>query len=166
MRAKRRRTLSTIALLFASSFAHAAKPRETALTLATDLRADGVRTKAQGIPILVLFSLPGCPHCETVRRSHLLAMQREAPPRAIVRQIDVQSSLPIIGFDGVATTHAAFAKVAQITRTPVVSFYAHNGEKLGDGLVGALLPDFYAGYLENALNDATERLRSGGKAKS
>jgi thioredoxin-related protein len=143
----------------------AAKPvggskRETAVVHVTDLLQDGKLAGNARTPIVLLFSMPGCPHCEVVRRSHLGPLSREVPSRALVRQIDIQSDQPMVGFDGQPTTHAKFAKAAGVSLTPVVNFYTPTGERIGDGLVGTLLEDFYASYLDTALSDASNRIRS------
>jgi thioredoxin-related protein len=152
--------LAIVALLATSVAADPAggSKGETALVRVTDLLQDGKAAGSTRIPIVLLFSLPGCPHCEVVRRSHLGPLSREVPLRALVREIDTQSDQPMTGFDGRPTTHAKFAKAAGVNLTPVVNFYTPNGERIGDGLVGALLEDFYAGYLETALLSASTRL--------
>lgn len=129
------------------------------IPLAADLRADGRLSRARREPIVVLFSLPGCPYCEIVRRSHLLPMLRD--PKAapvIVRQIDVDSDQAVVGFDGKATTHAAIARAHDVRAVPVVAFWDGDGRPLADPLRGMLLPDFYSAYLDSAIESARARL--------
>lgn len=134
--------------------------RDTSLKLATDLRADGALAAQKGIPVVVLFSLADCVHCQEVRRSHLAPMSRESSPKAIIRQIDLHSTSPLIDFGGTKTTHAGFAKAAKVTFAPVVVFYDRSGNVVAEPLVGAPLADFYGSYLENALMTATTKLRN------
>ncbi len=136
------------------------------LTLATNLHADGALVRERRLPLVILFSLPGCPHCELVRRSHLIPMQREVPLRAVIRQIDIQSSTRVIGFDRNITTHADFAKAMKVTLTPTVAFYDASGVAIAEPLVGAMLPDFYSSYLDAAVSAATQRLPGPRKQQS
>lgn len=153
-------TLTLIAMPLAILFPPSVAARDTSLQLATDLRADGVLAAQKGIPVIVLFSLADCVHCEEVRRSHLAPMSRESSPKAIVRQIDLHSAQPLIDFAGTKTTHSAFAKTAKVSFAPVVAFYGGNGNVVSEPLIGALLADFYGSYLDNALSAATAKVRN------
>jgi thioredoxin-related protein len=136
-----------------------AAPQPT-LPLAMDLRADGRLSRSSMAPIVILFSLPGCPYCEIVRRSHLGPMLADpkAAGRAIIRQIDVDSDQALIGFRGERTTHAAVARAHEVRVAPVVAFWDGDGRTLADPLRGMLLPDFYAAYLDDAIERARARI--------
>jgi thioredoxin-related protein len=133
---------------------------ESTLTKATDLQADAAAARKAGVPILVLYSLPGCPYCEAIRRSHLTSLAVEVPPKAIIRQIDLQSVAALRGFDGKSTTHADFVRARGIKFAPVVSFFGSDGQPISESLVGTMLPDFYGAYLADALSNATAKVRS------
>jgi len=138
---------------------------ESTLTKATDLQADANAARKSGIPILILYSLPGCPHCEAIRRSHLTPLAAEVPPKAIIRQIDLQSLAKLRGFDGKVVHHEDVVRTQSIKFAPVVVFYDADGKRLGEPLVGSMLPDFYGAYLADGLAAATSAIRSG-KAKT
>jgi thioredoxin-related protein len=141
-------------------FNHAAA-RETTLVKATDLQADAKISARDRIPIIILFSLAGCPHCEVIRQSHLTPLARtnnKKMPNAIVRQVDLGSPKTMIDFAGVKTTHQEFVNAQQVKFSPVVIFYDASGKKLGDPLIGAMLPDFYGAYLDDALAAATSAI--------
>ncbi len=152
-------------LACASAFAGAAFPApHAAIPLATDLQADGRLSRARREPIVILFSLPGCPYCEIVRRSHLNPMLRDPAQagRAIIRQIDVGADLRITGFKGERTTHEAIARAHEVRSAPVVAFWDGAGLPVADPLMGMLLADFYAAYLDAALETARSRLATRG----
>jgi thioredoxin-related protein len=143
----------------------AAIPAPTAdIPLAADLMADGRRSRSRKAPIVVLFSLPGCPYCEVVRRSHLAPMLADAQQaaRVIVRQIDIDSDRGLVGFAGERTTHATLARAHGMRAAPVVAFWDGQGREIAEPLKGMLLPDFYGGYLDAALEAARGRLERGG----
>ncbi len=147
-------------LLFVAS-SHA---RESTLTVATDLAADVALAAKQGIPVVILYSLAGCPQCEIVRRSHLTPLAQENPPRAIVRQLNLQSTAPIRNFDGTLTTQKAVIEQQKIDFAPVVVFYGAGGQRVGEPLVGSMLADFYGVYLENGIAAAKKSLAPTGGA--
>lgn len=155
---KRRDLLLALAALATPAAGAADDPD---LPLATDLRADGRDAQARRIPLVVLFSIPGCPHCREVRRSHLRPLSRD-PERAalaIVRQANVGGGENVVGFDGVATTHGALARAHGIRFAPVVAFWDGTGQVLAQSLNGMLLPDFYGAYLDQSLEASLRRLR-------
>ena len=132
---------------------------ESTLPTATDLQADAHTSRKVGIPILILYSLPGCPHCEAIRRGHLTPLAAEMPPKAIIRQIDLQSVTKLRGFDGKLVAHEDFVRAQGIKFAPVVVFFDAAGNRLGDPLVGSMLPDFYGAYLADGLAAATRAIR-------
>jgi len=146
-------------LLMAALFSFAAAA-ETTLTKASDLVADAALARKAGIPIVILYSLPGCPYCETIRASHLAPLAAETPQRAIVRQIDLGAATSLTGFDGALTSHGEFVRRQSIKFAPVVQFFNSDGKRLGEPLVGSMLPDFYGAYLADALNAATVAIQS------
>lgn len=131
-----------------------------ALPLASDLRADGELVRRRRVPIVVLFSLPGCPYCEVVRRSHLGPMLGDPRQsrRVIVRQIDIGSDRAVVDFSGERTTHGRIARAREVAAAPVVAFWDGAGAPIAEPLKGMLLPDFYAAYLESAIETAQARL--------
>jgi thioredoxin-related protein len=136
--------------LMLSSHAFAA----TALPPAKDLKVDAEKARRDRVPIVVMVSLDGCPHCETVRRSHLLPLLRAKNPAVILRQVELNGSTTLIDFDGRKTTHAEFAQRHRATIAPVVLFFDAEGRSAAEPIVGASIPDFYGAYLEKALADA------------
>ncbi|MGE0358239.1 MAG: thioredoxin fold domain-containing protein [Burkholderiales bacterium] len=133
------------------------------MALATDLRADGKLSRERKAPLVVLFSLPGCPYCEIVRRSHLAPLLRD-PRRAgqaIVRQVDIDGEQAVVDFSGRTTTHAAIARAHGFRAAPVVVFWDGEGRSIAEPLAGMLLPDFYSAYLEAALDTARATLAPG-----
>ncbi len=154
----RRRLLLAAAALGLALPARAEPPGQ--LEPVRDLQADGKLSRARREPIVVLFSLPGCPYCEIVRRSHLLPMQRDPRlgARMIIREVVIDSDMPAVGFRGEGTTHAAIASAHGVRAVPVVAFWDGTGAKLAEPLSGMLLADFYAAYLEEAIDRSRKRL--------
>ncbi|MBL0124552.1 MAG: hypothetical protein IPP88_18080 [Betaproteobacteria bacterium] len=146
-----------IAVLLASPPLSAA---ESLLLPAADLLADSKLVASTGAPLILLVSLPGCPHCEVVRRSHLLPLLRadQAARKPLIRQVELHGKETLRDFDGHTTTHAEFARRYKFKIAPVVMFLDANGEMLTEPLVGSMIPDFYGAYFDTALAEATSKL--------
>ena len=144
-----------------------ADPASGTLTPARDLAADG-RAAADGRPILVLFSETGCPWCERARREFLLPMQGNAAYRAkvVFRQIDIDRTTPLRGFDGAMTSHQALAGKLKVSRFPTVMLFGPDGRLLAEPLVGFAIADFYGAYLDERIDSAAAKLAAESEPKN
>ena len=148
--------VTTLILLMLSCAANC----QTMLPPATDLAADAIESKRTGVPLIVMLSLRGCPHCEVVRRAHLLPLVSDTSSmaRPILRQVEINGTARLRYFDGSTITHAEFAARHQFKLAPVVMFFGYNGETLAKPLVGSMIPDFYGAYFDGALTEARANL--------
>lgn len=130
--------------------------------LAADFQADGAASARQGKPILILYSLPGCSACELIRRSYLLPMLNSQGEQAkvIVRQVDLTSPRALKEFTGRKTTHGEYSLSQGMQFAPVVNLVGPDGKALTAPLVGTMLPDFYAAYLDEAISAASAKLKA------
>ena len=153
------RRAMAVAMLLTGSITSAA---DTALPTACDLKADAKSAAQSGVPLIVLVSLAGCPHCEVVRRSHLLPLLRDgmAVPKPVIRQVEISGREILHDFMGREITHAEFVKRYKINIAPVVLFFDANGALLAAPLVGSMIPDFYGAYFDAAFDDAKSKLRT------
>jgi hypothetical protein len=138
------------------------RPRAHALPVAADLAADGVQGRARRIPVLLMFDRGDCPYCERALREHLVPMSLEAPWRddALFRQVEVDRDLPVVDFDGTATTHRALAGRYSAILTPTIVVVDAAGLPTGEPVVGLLTADFYGAYLDEALRKGLAKVRS------
>ena len=146
------------AAAFTAVNAHAV---QNVLPPARNLAADGKVAEIIRQPIIVLVSLAGCPHCEVVRRSHLIPQLREPGVRdaPIIRQVEMNGNERMIDFVGKAIRHVEFSRRYGVKLAPVVFFFAPNGDLLADPLVGAMIADFYGAYFDAALATARAKLQ-------
>lgn len=133
------------------------------LQLATDLKADADEARRLGVPILLFYSLKGCPYCEVIRASHLLPMQAEPKRRVLMRQINLQDGTALRDFSGKATSHREYSQGQKINFAPVVTLVNGEGRVLVDPLKGAMLPDFYGAHLDDAIAQAGTLLKEPAK---
>jgi hypothetical protein len=132
-----------------TGFAHAA----SGLPDATDLAADGREAARLGVPVLVFYSEDGCPYCRTVAELYLEPMQSRHlyAGKLLIRVVHTRRRTGLRDFAGRVTNHAAFAADQGVNFTPAIHLYDAHGHALVAPLVGYTTPDFYAGYLESAI---------------
>jgi thioredoxin-related protein len=164
MRARRRLLLAGAAVAFGARAGAQPAGGEESLAAIDDLRPLLAQVRKQRVPLLVLFSTPGCPFCHEVRRSYLaprVAEQAKLPsPTLLIREIDISSRAPLIDLQGRRTTQAEFASRLNVRMVPVVALFDDRVQLLGDPLVGIDRAGFYEAYLARAIEAAERRLRS------
>jgi hypothetical protein len=131
--------------------------RDTALPVPESLPAVAKVAAAKKEPLVLLVSLPGCPYCEVVRRNYLLPARNEAGLHAWQLNI-TDRSMPLVGFDGKATTAAAQIAAWKAGFTPTVLFLDSLGQEIAERLVGLASVDFYGAYLDERLASARKVL--------
>ncbi len=150
-----------LVLLF-SGLVHAAE----ALPPARDFVADA-RAAAGAAPILVFFTSKSCPYCREVENLYLRPMQERGTYRGrlLIRTVEVGGAAPLTDFAGRQMTHGGFARRERVAFTPVIRFYGADGRELVPQLLGYSTPDFYLGYLEQAIEQAIAQTRPARTAK-
>lgn len=155
------RRIASVLMTFSICVAAAAgNAAETVLPAAKDLPAEAREAVQQGMPLIVMVSLPGCPYCEVVRRSHLLPLLNLATDthRPVIRQVEFNGSEKLRDFNGTEITHQAFARQHKVKIAPVVFFFDAHGEQIAAPLVGAMIPDFYGAYFDAAVKEARQKI--------
>lgn len=125
---------------------------QSALPTATDLQEQLAAALRQGLPLLVMVSLPGCPFCKVARENYLLPMLRERAFAAV--QVDMQSATVLADFDGAQTTHAQKIRSWGVQVAPSLLFFGRGGVEVAQRLTGGTQSDFYGAYLDQRLGDA------------
>jgi len=156
MSLRRRELLQWLAVPAALATANPAKAAETRLPTPESLPAAAEQAAAQGQPLLLLAGLPGCKFCEELRRSHLLPGLQAQRLHAV--QLDLRNPALLTDFDGLRRSQDAVLRRLGARFAPTVLFLGPRGRVLAEPLIGALLPDFYAAYLEERLTAARKTL--------
>ena len=129
------------------------------LPKAADLSSDAVAMRAARMPMVVLYSQASCSYCEEAR-TYLVPMANDPAnaQRTLFRQIDIDSDAAVTEFAGQPTTHRRLAKQLGAKFTPTVTVVDADGRPLGEAIIGMRLADFYAQYVDNAIEDARAAL--------
>lgn len=138
------------------------------LPFVQDFSAEAKVAQQKRVPILVLFTAPGCAYCERVRQEFLIPMARnpEYADKVIVRQVEVGGDDKLRDFTGQTTTHGEFARLHKAALTPTVKFFDAQGNELPGTLVGLTTVDFYNAYLDRGIDEGLKRIRGGVKSAS
>jgi len=141
----------------------AATPAD-ALEPATDLAADGVVAGRRGVPILLVMTREDCHFCGALKREILepLRLSGDAPRRVLIREVEVDSPDPIVGFDGAAGSGWSIAEGYEALFTPTVLLVGPDGRELADRIVGLNTPEMYGWYLDREIDRAAAALGGGG----
>ncbi len=145
-----------------SGAARAQEPRggHASLAKVDDLRVLAAQVSRQQRPLLLFFSLPGCPFCLQVRRDHLGPRAREGGDSGpLIREIDITSRREFIGADGRPVRENDFAERQNVRMVPHVVLVDGNLKPLAEPLIGIGVADFYDAYLSDAIESATRKLR-------
>jgi len=104
--------------------------------LTRDLRADALAAAQQHRPLLLFFTLEGCPYCARVRRAYLGPMSNdpEQMKRALFREIPIEATVP--DFAGKPRLGRDIADELKITIYPTVVLVDAKGQVLAPPLVG------------------------------
>jgi hypothetical protein len=113
-----------------------------------------VQGRERGVPVLLFFTMPGCPYCAEVRRSYLAPRISAQPPALLLREIDITSAAPLADFDGARLTAADLALRYGVRLVPVVIAVDGTGRPIGEPLVGLDRAGFYEGRLQALLDRA------------
>lgn len=135
-------------------------PAPALLQPPADLAADASLAATRGVPVIILFSLPGCHYCDVVRQNYLVPMQRDLPERQrpVIREVQINGGATFAGFGRDATTHAAFARRYGVRFAPTVVLLDGSGNILTPPIVGGDTTGLYGGYLDNAFGEAARKL--------
>lgn len=136
--------------------------------LAESLQAEGLDAQQRKVPIMLVFTAPTCPYCERLKAEYLGPMMNDPAykDKVIIRQIEAGSDWTLVGFDGRKTTHGAYAASQKIAMVPTIKVVDAQGKELAKPIVGFLTPDYYFGYIQDAMNEGLDKMRQGSGARN
>jgi thioredoxin-related protein len=154
----RRRCFVARALVLAACAPAVASERP--LPADDNLAALAAESAAQGRPLVLFFTTPGCPYCAEVRRNYLAPRVAGATgtPPLLMREVDITGRNLLTGFDGRLVAAAELAARYQVRVVPVVLAVDARGRPLGEPLVGLDSAGFYDSRLQALLSAAADAL--------
>ncbi len=136
-------------------------PAAGVLPPARDFVSDARASGNGATPILVFFTSESCPYCRDVENLYLRPMQERGTyrDRLLIRTVEVGGTAPLTDFAGRQVNHGEFARRERVSFTPVIRLYDAGGRELVPQILGYTTPDFYIGYIEQAIEQALARVR-------
>ena len=131
------------------------------LSMAYDLHGLGRQSDTRKIPVVLFFSSEHCEYCDLVRDEFLkhLATEPTFVNRLLLREVRMNSVLPLLDFGRQSITHATFTEQRAIAFVPTIQFTDGAGDILVEDIVGVATPEFYGAYLEQAIEQSLNTLR-------
>lgn len=128
---------------------------------ASDLGNEAGQAEGACIPLLLEFAADSCEYCVLLEEEVLKPMlrNRDYEQRVLVRKVALDRAAKLRDFDGQKVSAAELAERYRISVTPTLIFVDRRGEELAERMVGVTTLDFYGGYLDQALDSASETLR-------
>jgi len=127
-------------------------------------RADNLQTDAQQAvidkkPIVLFFTLPNCSYCRIVRYDYFLPLlkQRTGNDQPIIREISVTGQNRVTLFDGQRLTETELAERYKVHMTPTVLFVNHEGDVVGNSILGGDHPN-YITLFDKSLAEASTKM--------
>lgn len=128
---------------------------------AKNFKADSQLAAAKKIPILVLFTTPGCHFCHEVKSVYLEPMLSDPlyKNKVIMREVEVGSQNSLTLFNGDRSTEGAFATGNKVFMVPTIKLFNAQGTEVTEPIVGLLTPDYYFGYIDSAITEGIQKMR-------
>ena len=128
---------------------------------ARDLGKEAGEAEGACIPLLLEFAADSCEYCVLLEEEVLKPMlrNRDYDQRVLVRKVALDRAAKLRDFDGRKVSPAGLAERYRIRVTPTLIFVDRRGEELAERMVGVTTLDFYGGYLDQALDSASKKLR-------
>ena len=132
------------------------------LPIAKSFEADSKLAAAKKIPILVLYTSPGCPFCERAKSDYLVPMLKDPAykNKVIMREVDITSQSPLTLFNGSKSTGAEFAAQHKVAVVPTIKVINAQNSEVADPIIGLLIPDYYFGYIDSAISGGLQKMRA------
>jgi thioredoxin-related protein len=129
----------------------------------TDLRQEAALARKQRLPILVMFSSDYCPYCTTMKNDFLKPMMFSGAydDKILFRMLELRAGADVIDFDGRKVNVWEFAERYKVRVTPTLVFLDYQGIAMAPKMVGLTTPDFFGGYLDDAISTAYNHVRHG-----
>jgi len=141
-------------------FSSVATAGDAPIPSAINLQQDGFAARQKGIPVLLEFSMHGCPFCEEVEAEVLEPMLKNGSKadKVIVRRVMIDEDTEITGFDGEKISYEDLASEYGVYVTPTLVLVNGNGKATGLEMVGVTTIDFYEAYLFQAIDAALKQI--------
>jgi thioredoxin-related protein len=131
--------------------------------LAENLHEEALQAEHDCKPLMLEFSSSSCGYCQLLEEEVLnpTLLDHDYDRRVLMRKVMIDGAERLTDFDGRNTVNTShLAARYQVHVTPTLLFVDSQGRELAERMVGVTTLDFYAGYLDAALDAAKKRLHA------
>lgn len=127
-----------------------------------DLQALTQLARVQKLPIMLYIAALDCSYCELLEEEILLPMllSEKGKPKILLRKIMLDDDIDFIDFSGKSLNTKELSKKYDFKFTPTLIFFDAQGEEIGARMIGINTPEFYAGYLDQNIDEAYQSLQN------
>ncbi len=113
--------------------------------------------------VLVLeFHAEHCAYCKQLEEEILnpMLISGDYNDLVLIKQLALDSEIPVNGFDGKVTTGVELGKKMGITVTPTLVFLNSKGEEISERIIGINTPEMFGAYVDAAIDEGQQSLSS------
>ena len=127
----------------------------------TDLQQDGRLAAYSKVPLMVLFSQEGCAFCELLKEEIInpMLISGDYTNQVLIREFMIDDEEPAVGFDGKPIGPMDIFQNYGLFVTPSVLILDGRGSELAERQIGINTVDYYAYYLDEAIDKALAKIR-------
>lgn len=130
------------------------------IPLAVNLKQEARTAQSLQVPLLLMFSFDHCPYCAVVREEFLEPMKISGDyENKVLMRIVEMDGRRLIDFSGEPISTDELSRRYDVTLGPTVILVDVHGRLLAEPLVGLTTPDFYGGYLDEAIAVALKKIK-------
>jgi len=143
------------------------RPQVAGVPPAVDLQQEAHQAGQACIPLLLEFAASGCDYCRLLEVEILnpTLLNDDYDRRVLMRKLLIDRPSPLYDFNGAPVTAADLASRYRVFVTPTLLFVDKQGEELAERMVGVMTLEFYGGYLDQAMDASSEKLRKLGRCE-
>jgi thioredoxin-related protein len=151
--------LLIIACMASAAYANGSSHK---LIVTGDLALDGEKSGQTKKPLLLLVSRKGCTYCARIKREILepMIISGDYDDRIIIRELIVDRSIVIRGFDGKMKNSSVIASTYGVKVTPTLLFLGPDGKELTERIVGINTLGLFSYYVDRAIDEAISKLHT------
>lgn len=135
--------------------------------VAIDLHREGRQAEQACIPLLLEFAADECEYCTLLEVEILnpTLLNRDYDQRVLMRKLLIDRSDKLLDFDKTTVSAAELADRYRVFVTPTLLFVDSQGRELTERMVGVTTLEFYGGYLDQAMDASSDKLRKLGRCQ-
>lgn len=139
-----------------------AEDTDSNLPEAEDFAMLALQSNQQNLPILIMYAAETCEYCERLEEEILgpMYLSGEFNNRVIIRKVMIDGIENIRDFNGNLVDAENFAYKRGVEVTPTLQFVDASGKQLAPEMIGYNTPEFYANYIENAIDKSRQVIKS------